>query len=97
VEKGNPFHGRFSKASKARQISELLQARQSRAMRSNLVMNRDSHAKTPVENRPRNKANMDEPQEEFIESQPSRFEWDKEHGDELEYATHLHLWEQNAA
>jgi hypothetical protein len=46
--------------------------------------------------RPRNKATMDEPQEEFIEACSSRFECDREHGDELRHATHTNRWEDGA-
>ena len=44
------------------------------------------------EQKPRNKANMDQPQEEFIDSQPSHFEHDIEHGDELQFASHSDRW-----
>ena len=49
--------------------------------------------------RPRNKANMSEPQEEFIEpesshTQRSHPDHDVEHGDELQYATHSSVWER---
>ena len=35
---------------------------------------------------------MDEPQKVVIEVQASRYEWDREHGDELKYASHSGLW-----
>jgi len=39
---------------------------------------------------------MDEPQEEFIEPEPNRSSADKEHGSELQHATHENRWEQRA-
>ncbi len=56
-------------------------------------MKSQSAAPERDQTRPRNKANMDEPQEEFIEACSSRFECDREHGDELQHATHTDRWE----
>ena len=44
--------------------------------------------------RPRNRANADQPQEEFIDAQGSHFdiERDQEHGDELLHASHGGRW-----
>jgi hypothetical protein len=44
------------------------------------------------ERRPKNKANMDQPQEEFIEAESSHADRDKDHGDELQYASHSASW-----
>ena len=43
--------------------------------------------------RPRNKATMDEPQEEFIEAESSHAQHDREHGDELKNASHASVWQ----
>jgi hypothetical protein len=55
-------------------------------------MNRDSHAKVPSGHRAEGKANKGEPQKVIIEIHALRFELDKEHGDELKYASHSGLW-----
>lgn len=47
--------------------------------------------------RPRNKATMDEPQEEFIEADSSHGEHDREHGDELQHASHTTAWGKGPA
>jgi hypothetical protein len=43
--------------------------------------------------RPRNKANMNAPQEEFIDPEGAHPREDRDHGAEVEHLTHTTLWE----
>ena len=49
-------------------------------------MKNNPQTNEPFGHRPRNKANMDQPQEEFIEPQSAHSNPDKEHADEVENA-----------
>jgi hypothetical protein len=56
---------------------------------------RQSPTKVPADQKPKNKATMDQPQEEFIDSQSSHVEHDIDHGDELQYVTHSNQWRES--
>ena len=52
-------------------------------------MKNNPQTKEPFGHWPRNKANMDQPQEEFIEPQSAHSNPDMEHGDEIEHVEQM--------